>query len=154
MPAPVSHETCTPEELAEAAIAMGEVLAAWPSLKDMGLDVPEPESDPDLCDLDSLAAFLKTREWLRQWPKVKAVNRSGTSYGLKHIAEAEIGYITNGVFIAAAIAEGFCVERCNSRCPNAWLNITARVWSDGFFLVNPHRACTRRERAIAARALR
>jgi len=31
-------------------------------------------------------------------------------YGLKHIAEKEMGYVLNGVFIAAAIHSGFPYE--------------------------------------------
>jgi hypothetical protein len=39
------------------------------------------------------------------------INKCGTSYGLKHWAEDSIGNVTNGVFIAAAIVEGFTVRR-------------------------------------------
>ena len=45
--------------------------------------------------------------------------------GVKHIAAHDVGYITNGVFIAAAVAEGFRVVRI-SEGPNAWLNINER----------------------------
>jgi hypothetical protein len=56
------------------------------------------------------------------------LSQKGTSYGLKHIAVEEIGYITNGVFIAAAIAEGFRVVRIDDS-PNALLNISSKVWA-------------------------
>jgi hypothetical protein len=78
----------------------------------------------------SLEQFEAVRAWLRQFPKIKQVNRRVTSYGLKHVAEHDIGYVTNGVFIAAAIAEGFQVERAGGS-PNAWLAISAKAWERG-----------------------
>jgi hypothetical protein len=36
-----------------------------------------------------------------------------TTYGIKHTAEHDIGYVTNRIFIAAAAAEGFNVVRCH-----------------------------------------
>ena len=38
-----------------------------------------------------------------------------------------MGYITNGVFIATAIAEGFHVV-CIGETPNAWFNISTTAW--------------------------
>jgi hypothetical protein len=40
----------------------------------------------------------------------KTINRRHSSYGLKHLAEPEIGYVTNGAFIAAAVHCGFSFE--------------------------------------------
>jgi hypothetical protein len=73
----------------------------------------------------SLAQFMAARGWLRRFSKIRALNRRGTSYGLKHCAEDDIGYVTNGVFIAAAITEGFNVRRVG---PNAWFNISTEAW--------------------------
>jgi len=53
----------------------------------------------------SLAQFIVARRWLSQFGKLKSLNKRGSSYGLKHVAAHDIGYVTNGVFIAAAIAE-------------------------------------------------
>jgi hypothetical protein len=61
-------------------------------------------------------------QWLRRHNKRKTINKSRTSYGLKHVAARDIGYITNGVFIAAAVAEDFRVVRIRES-PNAWLNV-------------------------------
>ena len=47
----------------------------------------------------------------------KSINRRHTSYGLKHIAEREIGYITNGQFIVAALLCGYRMMR-----PPIWYN--------------------------------
>jgi hypothetical protein len=66
-----------------------------------------------------LAAFTAARAWLRQFSKLKRVNQRGTSYG----------YITNGVFIAAAIAEGYRVRRTRGGSPNAWFNISTKAWA-------------------------
>ena len=46
------------------------------------------------------------------------------------VAEREIGYITNGVFIAAAIAEGFVVRRVKGT-PNARIGISRAAWRGG-----------------------
>jgi hypothetical protein len=74
----------------------------------------------------SVQQFETARLWLRQFSKVKSSNRRGSSYGLKHVAAHDIGYVTNGIFIAAALAEGFTVQRCG---PNAWINISSRAWA-------------------------
>ena len=67
----------------------------------------------------SIEQFQRAYEWLNQQPRTKNINQdAGTSYGLKHVAERSVGYVTNGMFIAAGIAAGFKVQRaCNS--PNA-----------------------------------
>ena len=42
--------------------------------------------------------------WLvKNVKRIKTVGRYRTSYGIKHLAEPELGYITNGAFIAAAL---------------------------------------------------
>lgn len=56
----------------------------------------------------SVDEVVKTRSWLRSnVAKIKTINRQAHSYRLKHLAEMEIGYITNGVLIAAAILEEY-----------------------------------------------
>ena len=71
--------------------------------------------------------FEKARTWLRRQRKIKGFNKAvGSSYRLKHIAEDEIGYSENGIFIAAAIAEGFRVQWTKAS-PNAWFNISKRL---------------------------
>ena len=71
--------------------------------------------------------FHRARLWLAAQKRTKRVNpAAGSSYGLKHAAEPDIGYTTNGSFIAAAIAEGFTVQRIPGS-PNAWFNISTRT---------------------------
>jgi hypothetical protein len=130
----------SPAELATAAIDMDLVLEREPLLSDNGFKqlrgrrpLAEHEAQflkwrEDMREPKSLAQFMAARGWLRQFSKIKALNRRGTSYGLKHCAEDNIGYVTNGVFIAAAIAEGFTVRRAEFGSPNAWFNISTEAW--------------------------
>jgi hypothetical protein len=78
----------------------------------------------------SLLQFIRARAWLRGQGRRKTINRIGTSYGLKHVAAHDIGYVTNGIFIAAAVAAGFQVERAGPwrQSPNAFINISTYAW--------------------------
>jgi hypothetical protein len=138
---PRNADDLTPAALATAAIDMDLVLEREPRLGDFGFGVCDPRSktpEERAADLlrnrdlirepRSLAQFMAARGWLRRFGKIRALNRRGTSYGLKHCAEDDIGYVTNGVFIAAAIAEGFTVRRAESGSPNAWFNISTEAW--------------------------
>jgi hypothetical protein len=138
---PRNADDLTPDELASAAIDMDCVLEREPQLGDFGFGVWDPRSEtPEERAADlrrnrdlvraprSLAQFMAARGWLRQFGKLKAINRCGTSYGLKHCAEDDVGYVTNGCFIAAAIAEGFAVRRADFDSPNAWFNISTEAW--------------------------
>lgn len=62
-------------------------------------------------------------EWLSDKAKIKTINKRHTSYGLKHMAEKEIGYITNGAFICAAV---FCGFDFKASGPNAHFNISEK----------------------------
>ncbi len=55
--------------------------------------------------LDSEEDCTKICEWLAAKSAIKTADKD--SYWLKHQAEREIGYVTNGSFIAAAIHSGF-----------------------------------------------
>ena len=137
---PRTADDLSPAELATAAIDMDLVLEREPQLGDNGFkqwDAPSTRAEraaeflrwrEDMREPKSLAQFMAARGWLKQFRKIKALNRGGTSYGLKHCAEDDIGYVTNGVFIAAAIAEGFTVRRAEHDSPNAWLNISTEAW--------------------------
>jgi hypothetical protein len=137
---PRNADDLTPAELASAAIDMDRVLEREPQLGDFGFGVFAKTREERAADLlrnrdlirepRSLAQFMAARGWLSQFGKIKALNRRGTSYGLKHCAEDDVGYATNGVFIAAAIAEGFTVRRAGAYgdSPNAWCNISTEAW--------------------------
>lgn len=61
--------------------------------------------------------------WLSGKAKIKTINKRHSSYGLKHMAEKEIGYITNGAFICAAL---FCGFKFKVSGPNAHFNISEK----------------------------
>jgi hypothetical protein len=62
--------------------------------------------------LESSAICTKVCEWLATIEPAKTMNRQRNSYCLKHTAERHIGaYVSNGVFIAAAIHCGFRYRR-------------------------------------------
>jgi hypothetical protein len=135
-----------PESPAEAdlpppdpAAEMERILEQEPTLSDFGFGLADfyktreeavvkfREDRERICDSNCLAEFIAARGWLKQFAKLKSFNKRGSSYSLKHVAEHDIGYVSNGVFIAAAIAEGFRVQRIGDS-PNAWLNISSAAW--------------------------
>jgi len=137
---PVPAGEAAPHEIAAAAVDMELILEQEPQLSDFGFGRSDfyktreeavakfREDRESIRDPQSLAQFILARGWLSQFAKLKSLNKCGSSYGLKHVAEHDIGYITNGVFIAAAIAEGFRVRRINDSNPNAWFNISSAAW--------------------------
>jgi hypothetical protein len=124
-----------------AAADMERVLEQEPQLNDFGFGAHDPRSlTPEeraayvaknrefIRAPRSLAQFLAARRWLARFAKLKSLNTRGSSYGLKHVAAHDIGYVTNGVFIAAAIAQCFRVRRIRLDSPNAWFNIASAAW--------------------------
>jgi len=62
---------------------------------------------------DNMADLIWTIDWLRSNVEpIKTINRRHSSYGLKHLAEkfSPGGYLSNGVFIAAAMIVGYPFE--------------------------------------------
>ena len=129
--------------------ALQEVLDAWPDLNSFGFGVFDPvskapaqiaakvaEGHEEPLAPEGVAMFAAARGWLRQFPKRQAINKSGTSHGLKHVAEDAVGYVYKGAFIAAAIAGGFKVRHLG---PNAFLGVSAKAWAAG----RPEAAFTR-----------
>jgi hypothetical protein len=138
---PRNADDPTPAELAAAAVDMDRALEREPQLGDLGFGVwdwrrktpqkraAELRNDREtIREPRSLAQFMAARGWLSRFGRIKALNKRGTSYGLKHVAEGDIGYATNGVFIAAAIAERFNVRRTDPGSPNAFFNISTEAW--------------------------
>ncbi|MGD0109413.1 MAG: hypothetical protein ABSC06_36085 [Rhodopila sp.] len=73
----------------------------------------------------SIGQFGAAQRWLGEFKKLSRPNKRGTSYGLKHVAAPSIGYCTNGMFIAAAVAAGFSLKRVGA---NAYFNISSEAW--------------------------
>ena len=77
--------------------------------------------------LNSSEQFYKTCEWIdSNVTKIKSINNGHTSYGIKHLAENDIGYITNGVFITAAIHSGFNFKLSDPDSPNVMFNMSEK----------------------------
>jgi hypothetical protein len=71
------------------------------------------------------------REWIRlHCSPRKSINHHAYSYALKHAVESWLrnakrpAYITNGAFIAAAIAEGYRYRRARPSSINAVFNMS------------------------------
>lgn len=66
----------------------------------------------------------KIVDWLNQNVKtIKSINTRQSSYGLKHLAEDDIGYVTNGAFIAACLILNVPTRPAP---PNAYFGISER----------------------------
>jgi hypothetical protein len=130
----------TGERVMDVAAEMEGILEQEPELGDFGFGVFYPQAKTleeresglrkereYIREPRSLEQFMAARAWLTQFSRRKTINRCATSYGLKHVASRDIGYVTNGVFIAAAIAEGFIVQRLEDG-PNACFNISSAAW--------------------------
>lgn len=79
----------------------------------------------ELCsNVDKIKATLV---WLSEYalPASKAGRHRISSYGWKHLVEADIGYISNGVFIAAAILAGYDYQ-ISSNSPNVLFKMGLR----------------------------
>ncbi|SEN29958.1 hypothetical protein SAMN05216404_103303 [Nitrosospira multiformis] len=76
--------------------------------------------------LDNVEMFVMVCNWLMSKQKIKTINQKHSSYGLKHIAQQQIGeYVTNGVFIAATVHCGFIYKRIPDS-PNVKIGIGER----------------------------
>jgi hypothetical protein len=147
---PSSQHAISPSDDADPALcdAIADILLAvtrYPELTDFGFGVygerrrrlspEEREAEfqvnrAKMFEECSLLQFISARAWLQGQQKRKTINKMGTSYGLKHVAEHDFGYVTNGIFIAAAISAGFEIERAGAwqQSPNAFMNVSTRAW--------------------------
>lgn len=126
----------SPPEGKQAVAQIGAVAAAEPTLTRWGywcgqtFDFGQARSE--MTSPDGIAEFGHALAFLEECERTRTVTTPRSSYGWKHVAERvarEAGrpvYISNGMFIAAAIALGFIVERESPRSPNAFLNISRR----------------------------
>ncbi len=99
-----------------------EVMRQHPYLTDFGIGIYLNGRDLSPADRltqieknhEDLIKSLTSIEWCVDWlstnvEHIRSINTKRSSYGLKHIAEKfhPQGYITNGVFIAAAFIVGY-----------------------------------------------
>lgn len=60
---------------------------------------------------DSVKTIVIAAGWVKHYLlRDTRINRQRTSYGLKHIAERQIGYVANGQFIMAMLLMNFHLE--------------------------------------------
>lgn len=89
------------------------ILEQHPALHDFGYGgrTLTPESRAAL--LANVAAFVAARQWIADnLTPIQGINPRHSSYGLKHLFDADTGhYATNGCFIAAMLACGFQMEK-------------------------------------------
>lgn len=83
------------------------------------------EKNPQDPELDQV---VRARSWLVEFAEQrKTINRSFSSYTLKHSAERGTnGYISNGAMIQALLLEGYRLERTDPGSPNAYANVRVR----------------------------
>ena len=86
--------------------------------------------------VDNAETFLKVCAWLKDIQKIKTINKSSSSYGLKHIVERYLKatktgyYVSNGIFIAAAISCGFRYKECDKKnSQNLFFNMSEKSLS-------------------------
>lgn len=117
----------TTTDVADVRAQLARVMADLPALTYFGLGA-SPES---VCNTDTTAAEERERlagsahevaavvDWLREnVTPTRTINPKHSSYGLKHLAQHDLGYVSNGVFIAAAVIAGYRWERLTGT-PNA-----------------------------------
>ncbi|WP_298253220.1 hypothetical protein [Bradyrhizobium sp.] len=84
-------------------------------------------SRAEMLELHGIDEFIRAAAFLSKFGRRKSMNRTRSSYGLKHDAERMSGdYVANGMMIAAALAMGFFAERTHSGSPNAHFNISSK----------------------------
>ncbi len=131
----------TPKQFYNALVALQHIIKKIPRLTIFGLGIyTETSRSPierrkkfdaertKLLEAEYLAQFEKCVCWLNHeiWPTSR-INKKYSSYGLKHIAERDIGYVTNGVFIAAAVHCGFRWKVDGDDDPNPCFNVSTHA---------------------------
>ncbi len=104
-------------------VRLAITMSRHPELNDFGIGLYGGDKDKSDAEKDAInaeqrrtlresaAAVATTVTWLRENVEpTRTINRRRTSYGIKGVAEKDIGYITNGVFIAAGIIAGYPYE--------------------------------------------
>lgn len=117
----VSWDAFTKSSAIEARLAL--TMAKVPALNDFGIGIFDGHRELPMAEQQAIfereraalranvAKVDATVKWLRENVQpTKGINKRHTSYGWKHVAEKDIGYITNGEFIAAGIIAGYPYE--------------------------------------------
>ncbi len=107
-------------ESSEIEARLAITMARLPELNDFGIGIGGWDRDKSAEQQSAIlarnretlrasaTAVANTVSWLRERvTPTRAANERRTSYGIKHVAEQDLGYVTNGVFVAAAIIAGY-----------------------------------------------
>jgi hypothetical protein len=113
---------------------LAEILAQHPTLTAVGFesissaDLTQAEAIAERRELlESVERFEAACIWIRKHlPLSPRSRRYFSSYVLKQIAEREMGYLSNGVFIAAMLASGHRYLRQGAHNPNAYFPLSTR----------------------------
>jgi len=123
------------EELHAARESMDTLTHAHPWLTNVGIETRASAADaaciPDnraqLLREDSLADFIRAREWLAQWRETSACKMPAAL--LVELAQPWIGPVSHGVFLAAALAESFRVRQIDLLSTQGVVNVSQRAIS-------------------------
>ena len=128
----IQFRETTPDlyEIWEPFKRYGELVKVVPNGIDFAGRKPMVSYDGENIDCEIKAC----REWLQSNAiKTKRMNGNHSSYGLKHVVEAERGYICNGAFIHAAMDEGY-TGYWDGTGPNCYFNMAFGVVYHGVIL--------------------
>lgn len=143
----VHDDMDVPEGLAAAALssvkapqahsAIAAVMAREPDLSCDGMRTKEnaslfTTSRMAMLGEASIAEFQRALEWLGTVRQTSRIDSKWTSYGFKHQVERyhadrypdRLSYVSNGMFIAAALHLGFRIRRDERASPNVLLNLS------------------------------
>ena len=120
----------TREKIEQALEKLPELTAYGVGIFEHGRGLSMEEAQKEVAKkkailLSDTADFEKICAWLQSIEKTDKNNPKYTSYDLKHIAEKQVGYATNGTFIAAAICLGFAFETAVGS-PNVLFGMTEK----------------------------
>lgn len=102
-----------PMDAEQLTAAIVNVMHRVPELNNFGIVTKKDELFEKNRELlrQSVERVAATIDWLQKNVRpIQSINRKHDSYGLKHRAEKSVGYITNGVFVVAAIIAGYRYE--------------------------------------------
>ena len=123
------------------ASAIAAVLLKLPELTPNGVGLFEdfsekyrsPETRAEMLEVEQnrllkdVASFDAACSWLSTLSRIATVNKNNTTYGLKHFMErAGFGYVSHGIFIAAAVHLGF-VYKLDAPSHSLYLNISEKA---------------------------
>ncbi len=139
------HLAAIERVLADPIAAIDAVRERHPLLGSHGFGEREPFPTGDhvenfrrlraeMTEPHQVGQFIRAVEFLATRRNRKTLNKEHSSYGLKHSAESwcrrRVGYsadvyVSNGMFIAAALALGFRAEPIRWSSINAWTSVGA-----------------------------